>query len=333
MTDISNLDLGVPSATYVKLLRSKAMDPGSDAIIRNNCIYFPNDSQQRASVESMDSKYTKYEVIGNIFDESISNDQFCRHILRNQSCDLSRLLVKESKNVAIFSIGSKKTKKGMFLKKHLFPQLSSELFAAINIVNNTMLISEVQVTDFRMTLSSFDMRDEEMFDLLRPGNSLSLTPSSDGMKVKGLHQQIIIDEHTLLSCLQATCENRSNNLQLTSSNTKDSCIVWNIELTQTDVDSTGVHATNKCNLLIIDLPNIDALLNESMMSNAGIKSRYSAYNPLLAFVEKIRKMSFAVTESSSSESMTSSNLTSYLAEVLGGDYHVIGLVSLGRAVS
>lgn len=313
---------GIPSTTYIKVLKAKAQAEGQNSVIvRQNCIYLPNESQGIGSVDSLESKHVKYDVLGSILDES-SSDLSCKHILRNKSSDLMRIFVQESKNIALFSIGSKKVKKALFLKRHFFPQLAAELFAAITNISDIMLSSEVHVTDVRLTLQAFDIRDDEIYDLLKPSSNLSLSLSAEGMKVKGLHQQVIVDESSLLSYLLATCENRSSNIQL--ARTLDSSAVWNIELTQTDVDSRGFRTINKCNMLIIDLPVTDSIMNEPITSNAGIKGSQFTKNSLTAFTEKIHKMSIAM--QSHNESSNCSTLMSYLNEVLGGDYFVVGMV-------
>ena len=108
----------------------------------------------------------------------------------------------------IFLIGSKLTKKSLFVKRTFLPFLVNEMFANIDEKKGNVY----GVYQIQCRLSAFEIQDEVVSDLLRPtsrGLSVGIT-AEDGVLVSGLHKEVAIDELGLRRFLEDACENRVN---------------------------------------------------------------------------------------------------------------------------
>jgi hypothetical protein len=119
--------------------------------------------------------------------------------------------VNDAASAVIFLIGSKQTRKSLFLKRIFLPFLANELFA--NIEDRKKMAYGIYQTTVR--LSSFEIQDELITDLLRPSSrGLSVSIAADeGVKVLGLHREYPAEELALRKLFDDCCENRVSHTQ------------------------------------------------------------------------------------------------------------------------
>lgn len=307
---------GIPSITYVRVLSSAA---GQGDIV--------SDGNNSLTILEPGYPSTRHEV-AHVLDKGISDEDVCESIIGSQAGAGLGLalnpvagLVHDAVNVCMFAIGSKFTRKGLFLKRSFLPFLADELF-------QILAEKERESIDYyqaQVHFSSFEIQDEIITDLLRPssrGLSVSIT-AEDGVIVSGLHKEIVNDVKSLRKHMLDACENRAMHTLPPGASLETSSACWEITLTQNESsESTGdTMRTCTSRLVIVDIPCINPLVTGG--ANLRQLEGPTLHKSLMSFMDVAKKLS--TPSRAALASFRSSKLTHYLSEMLGGNSIVVGL--------
>jgi len=233
--------------------------------------------------------------------------------------------VHDSATAVVFLVGSKATKKWLFLKRTFLPFIANEIFGNISDKEQDGSVSEDYRAD--VGVSSFEIQDEVVTDLLRPasrGLLVSLVNPDHGVSIPGLHKEACSDELGLRKCLLEACENRASHTLPPGGSIDTSSAVWEISLTQTEsIGDRGSGQTRTCRskLYIVDVPSVDSLVNSP--KDSVLLAGPNLHKSLATFVDVVRKLSSP--SRAALAPFRSSKLTHYLSESLGGNAIVVGL--------
>ena len=309
---------GVPSVTYVRIIGSGF---GQGDIV--------SDGTNAITVLESGSPSTRHEV-AQVLDKTLSDLEVCELTIGNDagaglgaSLNPIAAFVNDAATVLIHVIGSRSTKKSLFIKKTFLPFLSNELFNIIGEKDH----NQPEFYQAQVSLSSFEIQDEIITDLLRP-SSRGLTVSisaEDGVIISGIYKELITDEINLRKNLMDSCENRSSHTLPLGASLDTSTGVWEIELRQNEaiVDQNNVSVVKKSvsRLIIVDIPCVDPLVQGG--ANLRQLESPTLHKSLLSFVDVTKRLSSP--SRAALAPYRSSKLTNYLSEMLGGNAIVLGL--------
>ena len=231
--------------------------------------------------------------------------------------------VNDSASAVIFLIGSKNTRKSLFLKRTFLPFLANELFA--NIEDKKKMAFGLYET--RINTSGFEIQDEIITDLLRPssrGLTVSIT-AEEGVKVLGLHQEVPNDEMSLRKVMDDCCENRVTHTQPPGGSIETSTAVFELELYQTEEIQGASVKKSMSKLVVVDVPCVNALIAGSDLRQLEGPTLHKS---LTCFVDVCKKLTSP--GRAAIAPFRSSKLTSYLAELLGGNSLVLAIGTLAQ---
>ena len=188
MTSIS-IPKGIPSVTYVRLQSSIS---GSGDVI--------TDGSNTLTVLEPGHPSTRHEV-GQVLDKGLSDQEACEYTIGPKAgAGLGVVLnpvgafVNDAASAVIFIMGSKATRKVHFVKKVFLPFLANELMSLVAEKEQ----QEMEFYQAHISLSSFEIQDEIITDLLRPSNrglGVSITADS-GICIPGLYEQVVFASNT-----------------------------------------------------------------------------------------------------------------------------------------
>lgn len=314
---------GVPSVTYVRIIGSGF---GQGDIV--------SDGTNAITVLESGSPSTRHEV-AQVLDKTLSDLEVCELTIGNDagaglgaSLNPVAAFVNDAATILIHVIGSRSTKKSLFIKKTFLPFLSNELFNIIGEKDH----NQPEFYQAQVSLSSFEIQDEIITDLLRP-SSRGLTVSisaEDGVIISGIHKELITDEINLRKNLMDTCENRSSHTLPLGASLDTSTGVWEIELRQNEaiVDQNNASVIKKSfsRFIIVDVPCVDPLVQGG--ANLRQLESPTLHKSLLSFVDVTKRLSSP--SRAALAPYRSSKLTNYLSEMLGGNAIVLGLGLIGN---
>lgn len=270
-------------------------------------------------------------------DTDLTDQDVCESTIGNEagagfgaSLNPISAFVHDSATAVIFLVGSKATKKWLFLKRTFLPFIANEIFGSISDKEHDGSVNE----DYRaeVTVSSFEIQDEVVTDLLRPasrGLLVSLVNPEQGVSIPGLHKEICSDELSMRKFLLEACENRASHTLPPGGSIDTSSAVWEISLTQIEsIGERGSGETRTCRsrLMIVDVPSVDSLVNAP--KDSVLLSGPNLHKSLVTFVDVVRKLSSP--SRAALAPFRSSKLTHYLSESLGGNAIVVGLGMLAH---
>ena len=309
---------GVPSVTYLRVLGPSGMGQG-DII---------TDGSNALTVVESGYPSTRHEV-AQVLDKGMSDEEVCEMTIGNQAgAGIGAVLnpitafVNDAATIVITIVGSRSTKKSLFLKRIFLPFIANELFNNISEREHHTTSGFYQAA---INMSSFEIQDEVISDLLRPstrGMAVSMT-AEDGVGVVGVHKELISDEQTLRKAFADACDNRATSTMPVGASLDTSTAVWEIELRQTEVGDASSGSVRKCysRLVLVDLPATDPLVQ----GNADLRQLHSPtlHKSLITFLDVCKKLS--TPSRAALAPFRSSRLTHYLSEMLGGNAIVVGL--------
>eukprot|EP00595_Chromulina_sp_UTEXLB2642_P002499 CAMPEP_0196765296 /NCGR_PEP_ID=MMETSP1095-20130614/7962_1 /TAXON_ID=96789 ORGANISM="Chromulina nebulosa, Strain UTEXLB2642" /NCGR_SAMPLE_ID=MMETSP1095 /ASSEMBLY_ACC=CAM_ASM_000446 /LENGTH=244 /DNA_ID=CAMNT_0042123121 /DNA_START=74 /DNA_END=805 /DNA_ORIENTATION=+ len=233
---------GVPAITYLRIQPPIALNntTTSQSIsqmisIDGNVVIIPSDGIHYP-------QSTRHEVAA-VLDRNLSDEDVCEHVVgdlagaSSNGDDMNvkgllnpiRAFVNDAASATLLVVGSKSTRKSRFYKKTLLPFVANEIFSCMNKVND-FSGSELngEVVDIQLSVSSFEIQDEIVSDLLRPqSRGLSINMGIfDGVRVRGLFIQPVTDESTLRRILNESCDNRVSHAQPLGGNIDTSSAIW-----------------------------------------------------------------------------------------------------------
>jgi len=325
---MSRVPRGIPALTYLKIFEPVGLvgDSCGDILVDGNSI----------SVLETGHPSSRYEV-AQVLNSKISDEDICEMITGNScgggvgsSLNPIAAFVNDSVTCVLFIIGSKKSKKWQFLKKTFLPFVANELFANIGDKNDELLSSYYSA---RLTLSAFEIQDEFLTDLLRPGNR-GLFPSlsaEDGMAVQGIHKELFTNEVGLRRMFADACENRASHVLPVGGGIDTSSAVFEITLQQSEggPNPNSLDAIQTCTsrLLIVDIPCTDPLaggVERSTIQQLRGFEQPTLHKSLSVFYDVMKSLSVADNNHSKAQ-FRSSLLTQFLTELLGGNAIVVAL--------
>lgn len=128
-----------------------------------------------------------------------------------------------------------------------------------------------------MALSTFEVLDEVVTDLLRPsvrGLGLAMT-AEEGIVVQGLSKHILTSETQLRTLLRDSCDNRASHTLPVGGSVDTSSAVWEIGLHQVQgADGRGI-SQSFSRLIVVDVPSVDPLMLGKFINYAYVMCKMS----------------------------------------------------------
>lgn len=311
---------GIPAVTYVRIMNPEGGGAVSDILSDSSSVTIlePNKPSSRHDASSF------------VLPRGITDQETCESTIGQDAGGSTgggglnpvTAFVTDAASAVLFLIGSKATRKSLFAKRTFLPFLANEIFGTID--DKRKLASGVYQTQLR--LSAFEIQDEVITDLLRPssrGLNVSIT-ADEGVKVVGLHREYPINELALRKALDDCCENRVTHTQPPGASIETSSAVFEIELSQTEeLDGASVrHSISK--LVLVDVPCTNALA----LGGSDLRQLEgpTLHKSLLTFADVAKKLTSPA--KAAIAPFRASKLTSYLAELLGGNALAIAIGTL-----
>jgi len=270
---------------------------------------------------------SRHEV-AQVLPKGSTDDEVCEMTIGSQagagigaSLNPIHAFVHDAATALILVVGSKNTRKSLFLRKKYLPFLAAELFATIQ--EKEEHSHSVEMYSWQMSLSSFEIQDEVITDLLRPSNrGLGVSISAeDGVMISGIHKEQITNERDLSDALIGSCDNRASHTLPPGASLETSTAIWEIELRQSEHDEAGVPKTCYSRIVIVDVPCVDVLVAGG--TNIRQLESPTLHKSLLIFQDVCKRLS--TPSRAALAPFRSSKLTHYLSEMLGGNSIVVGL--------
>lgn len=318
---------GIPAVTYVRIQNPDQVTTGAADILSDDAsvtILEPNKPSSR------------HDSVAFVLPRGITDQEACESTIGQDAgagdggggLNPISAFVNDSASAVIFLLGSKNTRKSLFLKRTFLPFLANELFA--NIEDKKKMAFGLYET--RVNASGFEIQDEIITDLLRPssrGLTVSIT-AEEGVKVLGLHHEVPNDEMSLRKVMDDCCENRVTHTQPPGGSIETSTAVFEFELYQTEEIQGASVKKSVSKLVIVDVPCVNALISGSDLRQLEGPTLHKS---LSCFVDVCRKLTSP--GRAAIAPFRSSKLTSYLAELLGGNALVlaIGTVAQGEPLA
>ena len=310
---------GIPAVTYVRVLNQEgggiATDILSDAA--SVTILEPNKPSSRHDSASF------------VLPRGISDQDACESTIGQDAGDATgsgggglnpvSAFVNDAASALILLIGSKATRKSLFLKRTFLPFLANEIFA--NIDDKKKIAFGMYQT--QLSISAFEIQDEIISDLIRPssrGLSVSIS-ANNGVQIQGLHQEFPMDEVSLRKLMDDCCDNRVLHTQPPGGSIESSTAVYELELFQTEELAGASVRQSYSKLVVVDVPSVDALV----LGGSDLRQLEgpTLHKSLLTFTDVIKKLS--TPGKAAVAPFRNSKLTHYLAESLGGNAIVVAL--------
>lgn len=153
------------------------------------------------------------------------------------------------------------------MQKSFLPFLANELFACLE----DKAQAAPQYFQTQLTLSSFEVLDEVITDLVRPsvrGLGLAMT-AEDGIVVQGLSRHIITSEVQLRTLFRDACDNRASHTLPVGGSIDTSSAIWELGLHQVQgADGRGI-SQSFSRLIVVDVPAVDPLMLGARCSHIG----------------------------------------------------------------
>lgn len=153
---------GIPSLTYCRIISPPGYSAKGDIQADGNSV----------TVIEPGKPFSRYEI-AQVFDKNVTDEDVCEMSFGNQagaglgaSLNPITACINDAVNAIIFIVGSKETKKWKFLKRTVLPFVANELFS--NISDRDRRVS-AGLYRAQVSLSAFQVQDEVISDLLRPG--------------------------------------------------------------------------------------------------------------------------------------------------------------------
>lgn len=308
---------GIPSVTYVRVLQSGL---GQGDVI--------SDGGNALTILEPGAPSTRHDV-AQVFDRTVSDQDVCELTIGNQAgAGLGAALnpvaafVHDAATALITIIGSRQTKKSLFLKKTFLPFLANELF---NVVGEKEHQQNLDFFQAQISFSAFEIQDEVVTDLLRPssrGLSVSIS-AEEGVIIQGLHKEPIADEMALRRAMAEACDNRASHTLPPGASMETSSAVWQIELKQSESEINSGGQVRRCHsrLVVVDVPSVDPLTQGG--SNLRQLESPTLHKSLLTFSDVVKRLSSP--SRAALAPFRSSKLTHFLSEMLGGNAIVVAL--------
>ena len=204
---MSKAPRGIPSLTYCRIINPPGFYGQGDILSDGNSI----------TIIEPNKPTSRYDI-AQVFERGITDEEVCELTFGDQagmglgaSLNPITACVSDAVTSIIFIIGSKETRKWQFLKRTVLPFFANELFNNVADKDQTSSMSS-NFYKAQINLSAFEIQDECITDLLRPGaRNLSLSyTAEDGVIVQGLHAEVIVDEPGLRRLLIDACDNRAS---------------------------------------------------------------------------------------------------------------------------
>ena len=307
---------GIPSVTY---MRVQQIGSGGGDVVQ--------DGNNVITILEPGNPSSRHEV-AQVLPKGATDDEVCEMTIGNQagagigaSLNPIHAFVHDAATALILVIGSKNTRKSIFLRKKYLPFLSAELFATIQ--EKEEQSHSVEMYSWQMSLSSFEIQDEVITDLLRPSNrGLGVSISAeDGVMVSGIHKEQVTNERELADALIGSCDNRASHTLPPGASLETSTAVWEIELRQSEHDESGIPKTCYSRIVVVDVPCVDVLVAGG--TNIRNLESPTLHKSLLIFSDVCKRLS--TPSRAALAPFRSSKLTHYLSEMLGGNSIVVGL--------
>ncbi|RYH26682.1 hypothetical protein EON65_14250 [archaeon] len=321
---MSRVPNGVPTVTYCRLMPSTVSMSQGDIMADGNAVVVLEPGQPSSRFE-----------VAQVLDKSHSDEEICDLTFGSRAgAGLGAVLnpvaafVNDAANVVIMLTGSRMTKKWQFLKRCFLPFIANEILTSI------AERSQQAPNNFykaQLTLSTFEIHDEVIGDLLRPANrGLPIVNTlEDGVVVQGLHKETIVDEVTLRRLLAEACDNRATYGLPVGGNIDTSTGVFEFRLYQAEPQGQGqnVFQTQECysKLTIIDVPSMDPLASTNP-EEVRLLSGPTLHKSLLSLIEVCKKLNNPYRAQLAP--FRSSKLTHFLSEMLGGNAIVVALAQV-----
>lgn len=343
---MSQIPHGIPALTYCRIQPPMSTLGQGDAISDGNAVVVVEPGAPSARFE-----------VAQVIDKNVPDQDVCELTLGQRAgagvglaLNPIATFVNDAANSIIFLVGSKMTKRWQFLKRTMLPFVANEILTFIAQRSQSL---PPNLYKAQLTLSAFEIQEEVLVDLLRPGNKglMINTHLEEGMIVQGLHRETIVDEGTLLKTLNDASDNRGMHVLPVGGSIDTATAVYEFRLYQSEMSMQNNNNNNnmmnnggqqECysRLLIIDIPSVDIL---STATVPGVMNNASAGNlpinlPLLAstkltkslatFIDITKKLSNPY--NASLAPFRASKLTHYLSEYLGGNAIVMAMGILAQ---
>ena len=242
-----------------------------------------------------------------------------------------KALVYDEVTSIIMVIGSAQTSKSQFVKKTLLPFIANELFSTIHEKDEQLSSLASNRGGFlykaQVSLSSFEIQDEIVTDLLRPANrgmGVHVT-TEEGMQIQSIHREVVSDESDLRGLLFDVCENRGSHALPVGGSIDTSSAVYEFNLFQSEVTNKETSLRDShSRLLVVEVPAVDplstvaepsiaAILNSGPLDSMDPSVPSSLHRPLFVFADVIKKLSDS--NRAAIAPFRSSKLTHFLSEV------------------
>ena len=314
---------GIPTISYCRILPSVNAFGPADLTTDGNVI----------SVHEGGQPPIRYEV-AQVIDKTVSDEEACELTFGTRAgaglgapLNPVSAFVNDAANVVVLLVGSKMTKKWQYLKRTFLPFLANEM---INTISDRSQDPSVNNYKAQLTLSSFEIQDEIISDLLRPANrGLSIsTTLEEGVIVQGLHRETVVDESTLRKLLIDACDNRAVQALPVGGNIDTSTGIFEFRLYQSDSGNNmvghAVYQSRECysRLVVVDVPSIDPLLANSP-EELRLLAGPALHKSLLTFVDVAKKLNNPYRAQIAP--FRSAKLPHYLSELLGGNAIVVAM--------
>ena len=329
---MSRIPHGIPTLSYCRLLSPQTTFGQGDLVSDGNAVIIHEPGQQSS----------RYEV-AQVLDKSMSDEEVCELTFGSRAgigagaaLNPVTAFVNDAANVVVLLTGSKMTKKWQFLKRTFLPFIANEIIN--NIADRSQDLS-INMYKAQLTVSAFEIQDEIVCDLLRPGNrSLSIGMTlEEGVVVQGVHRDTVVDEATLRKLLIEACDNRAVQTLPVGGSIDTSSGIFEFRLYQSDAGNglnpsvNAIYQNRECysRLIVVDLPSVDPL-NSNASEDLSVLAGPTLNKSLLTFVDVVKKLNNPYRAQVAP--FRGAKLPHYLSELLGGNSIVValGLVAPGE---
>jgi hypothetical protein len=330
---MSKIPHGIPTISYCRVLPSTTAFGPADIASDGNAIIVHEPGQPS----------TRYDV-AQLIDKTVSDEEACELTFGHRAgagvgtaLNPVTAFVHDAANVVVLLVGSKSTRKWQFLRRMLLPFLANEVVTTI--AERSQDLSLGAAYKAQLTLSAFEIQDEIVCDLLRPGNrGLTIEPTlEEGVVVQGLHRETVVDEATLRRLLLDACDNRAVQTLPVGGSIDTSSGVFEFRLYQSDSGASasgnnnngnnvhGLYQNRECysRLIVVDVPSVDPLLASSSSSNSSLLAGPMLHKSLLTFVDVAKKLNNPYRAQIAP--FRAARLPHYLSELLGGNAIVVAM--------
>jgi hypothetical protein len=327
---MSRIPHGIPTISYSRLQGSTTtFGQGSDLISDGNAVIIHEPGQPSARFE-----------VAQVIDKAISDEEACELTFGcragvgvGAALNPVNAFVNDSANVVVLLTGSKLTRKWQFLKRTFLPFIANEIIRTISERSQDMSVNMYKA---QLTLSAFEIQDEIIGDLLRPGNrGLSIgTTLEEGVVVQGLHRETVVDEATLRKLLIDACDNRAVQTLPVGGSIDTSSGIFEFRLYQSDAGggpsnpiASSIYQNRECfsRMVVVDLPSIDPL-NVSSADEIRLFAGPTLNKSLLTFVDVVKKLNNPYRAQVAP--FRAARLPHFLSELLGGNAVVVAMAHI-----